>query len=149
MARPRGGEWLNEEVEAWRAASVSVVVSLLESQEIRDLELREEGALCAAHGIAYRHFPIPDRGTPSSGKAVHALVAELHSALTRGASVAVHCRAGIGRTGVVTGCLLHSLHVPYGEIFHRLSRARGVAMPDTPAQVEWVEKYVHDFPNAP
>ena len=83
MARPRGGEWLEEEVVAWRAASVAVVVSLLESHEVRELELREEARLCTEQGIKFRHFPIPDRGTPSSGKEVAALVADLRSALTK------------------------------------------------------------------
>lgn len=148
MARPRGGEWLGEEVAAWRLASLSMVVSLLESQEVRELELKEQPALCAAHGIEFRHFPIPDRGTPSSGREVFALVAELSSVLTQGKAVAIHCRAGIGRTGVVAGCLLHALGVPYDDIFHRLSRSRGVVMPDTSSQVEWVEKYTRFFPNA-
>lgn len=148
MARPRGGEWLGEEVAAWRLASLFMVVSLLESQEVRELELKDESALCAAHGIGFRHFPIPDRGTPSSGKEVFALVAELHALLGQGKAVAIHCRAGIGRTGVIAGCLLHALGVPYGDIFHQLSRSRGIAMPDTPLQVEWVEKYTRSFPKA-
>ena len=148
MARPRGGEWLEDEVVAWRAASVAVAVSLLESHEVRELELREEATLCTKQGIEFRHFPIPDRGTPASGKEVAALVAELRSFLTQGKAVVVHCRAGIGRTGVLAGCLLHSLHVPFSDIFHVLSRSRGIAMPDTSAQAEWVEKYTATFPNA-
>jgi protein-tyrosine phosphatase len=148
MARPRGGEWLREEVASWSTSTVAVVVSLLELHEIRDLELREEAALCADHRIEFRHFPIPDRGMPSSDKAVSALVAELHPVLTQGRAVAIHCRAGIGRTGLVAGCLLHSLRVPYNEIFHVLGRSRGVAMPDTSSQVEWVEKYTRAYPNA-
>jgi protein tyrosine/serine phosphatase len=62
--------------------------------------------------------------------------------------VAIHCRAGIGRTGLVAGCLLHLLQVPYEDIFHLLSRSRGLAVPDTAAQVEWVAKYAHTRPEA-
>jgi Dual specificity phosphatase, catalytic domain len=148
MARPRGGEWLGEEVAAWKAASLVAVVSLLESREVRELELREEAALCAKNGIKFLNFPIVDRGTPSSGKELSVMVAELRDILERGNAVAVHCRAGIGRTGVVAACLLHSLRVPYGDIFHMLSRSRGVAMPDTSAQADWVKNYTEAFPNA-
>ena len=143
MARPRGGEDLRAEVQAWRLAKVGVVVSLLEASEVRELELLEQAALCAEHGIAFRSFPIPDRGTPRSPRELVVLIEELHGYLLAGKAVAVHCRAGIGRTGLVAGCLAHRLGVPLPEVFHVLSRSRGLAMPDTAAQVEWVEKHAY------
>jgi protein-tyrosine phosphatase len=144
MARPRGGDSLRGEVLSWQRASLDTVVSLLESQEIRELELKEEAALCAEHGIMFRHFPIPDRGAPSSRREAVALIAELSAELTEGKIVAIHCRAGIGRTGLIAGSLLHALGIPTKDVFHTLSRSRGVAMPDTPAQAEWVEQYARE-----
>lgn len=146
MSRPRGGERLREEVAAWRAAGINTVVSLLEAHEVRELELIAESALCSEHGIEFRSFPITDRGTPGSTKAVSALLAELHAQLLASKAVAIHCRAGIGRTGLVAGCLLHLLRVPSEDIFHLLSRSRGVSVPDTSAQAAWVERYSLAFP---
>ena len=37
--RPRGGDWLEDEVRAWRASGVAVRVSLLTGSEIHDLDL--------------------------------------------------------------------------------------------------------------
>ncbi|WP_093443129.1 tyrosine-protein phosphatase [Variovorax sp. 770b2] len=144
MARPRGGESLCEEIASWQRASVGMVVSLLESHEIRELELREEASLCAERGIAFRQFPIPDRSTPRSQREVRALIAELTAELASARSVAIHCRAGIGRTGLIAGCVLHALGVPEKDIFRLLSRSRGVAMPDTTEQADWVRKYALD-----
>lgn len=141
MARPQGGEWLADEIAALRAAGVDSLVSLLESAEVRELELRDEPSLCAQHGIVFRSFPIPDRKTPASAGDLSRMLSELHSDLLEGRAVAIHCRAGIGRTGLVAGCLLHLLQVPYKDIFPLLSRARGVTVPDTAAQVEWVERF--------
>ncbi|RQP24762.1 protein-tyrosine phosphatase family protein [Piscinibacter terrae] len=139
--RPRGGEWLVDEVARWHAAGVRCIVSLLEPHEVRELDLASEKALCVERGIAFRSFPIPDRGTPSSRRELSAFVDELHADMLQGTALAIHCRAGIGRTGLVAGCLLHRLGVPFDDIFHRLSRARGIAMPDTAEQADWVERF--------
>jgi hypothetical protein len=65
VPRPRGGEWLGEEVVGWRTADIGLVLSLLEPAEVRELELGAERSLCAAEGIQFVSFPIPDRGTPA------------------------------------------------------------------------------------
>ncbi|MBL0726080.1 protein-tyrosine phosphatase family protein [Piscinibacter sp. HJYY11] len=65
----------------------------------------------------------------------------LRDQLQHGRAVAIHCRAGIGRTGVVAGSLLHLLGIPCKDIFHRLSRSRGVSMPATSSQADWVEQF--------
>ena len=50
----------------------------------------------------------------------------------------VHCRAGIGRTGVVAaGILLHAAFEPE-QAFARVSEVRGVDVPDTDEQYNWV-----------
>ena len=141
MPAPRGGQWLAEEVARWHAAGMSTVVSLLEPFELRELELELESSSCEALGIQFLSFPIPDHSIPASASATSALVARLVSQLRSGVVVAIHCRAGIGRTGLVAGCVLHQLGVPFENIFPALGRARGVRVPDTPEQVEWVRRF--------
>jgi protein-tyrosine phosphatase len=142
MARPRGGEQLAEEVDAWKLAGVDVVVSLLEPREARDLDLADERLSCERHGIVFRNLPIADRGTPSSRKDFVALIDALAHELEAGRAVAIHCRAGIGRTGIVAACLLSRLGVPMRDLFRRLSRSRGLSMPDTSEQINWVENHI-------
>ncbi len=137
MARPRSGDWLADEVAAWRAAGVNIVVSLLESDEIEDLGLEAEPDLCAHEGLGFRKFPIPDRGIPSLADAAR-LARSLAAEVNQGRAVAIHCRAGIGRSSVVAALVLIALGDEATEIFHRISTARRLEVPDTPEQRAWV-----------
>lgn len=139
--RPRGGPWLADDIAAWSAAGINSVVSLIESVEEVELELEQEALFCRARSIEYVSFPIPDRGVPTSPDAAAALIDWVVFDLRRGRSVAIHCRAGIGRTGLVAGCVLSALGHPFDQVFPMLSRARGLPIPDTPAQAEWVRQF--------
>lgn len=138
--RPRAGEWLSDEIGSWRCAGVDCVISLLEQAEVRELGLEEEALLCASEGIAYLSFPIPDRGTPASAHKLDLLLTDVAAQLRGGRAVVVHCRAGIGRSGIIAACLLHRIGVPAKEVFARLSAARGMAVPDTDAQIAWTRQ---------
>ncbi len=141
MPRPRSGDWLRDEITDWGRLGINKVVSLLEAHEVTDLSLAEEPALCAALGISYISFPIRDRDVPSSIPAINALVEPLVTDLVAGLSVAVHCRAGIGRSALVAGCILLRAGIPYARVFPALARARGLAVPDTTEQEEWVQAF--------
>jgi protein-tyrosine phosphatase len=142
MPRPRGGEWLAQEISGWHDAGIRTVVSLLEWDEAVELGLDNEEALCHAVGLRFISFPIPDRGVPGSDAGFAGLINSLVERLHAGEPVAVHCRAGIGRSGLVSACVLGALGVATEPAFAMLSRARGVAVPDTEAQAEWVREFM-------
>lgn len=141
MARPRAGEWLRDEIESWRKVGVEGVVSLLEASEVRELELGDEKSCCEASGIGYVSFPIRDRGVPTSIPITRALIDGLVAKLETGSSIAIHCRAGIGRSSLIAACVLQRLGVKPVEAFERISRARGIRVPDTAEQREWVSTF--------
>jgi protein-tyrosine phosphatase len=111
--RPRGGDWLAGDIAAWHAAGVDTVISLIDGAEERELELEQEALLCRTYGVEFVSFPIKDRSVPSSPDAAASLVDWVVSDLRRGLGVAIHCRLGIGRTGLVAACVLHALGQPY------------------------------------
>ena len=139
--RPRGGQWLAGDLAEWRAAGVDAVISLIDGAEERDLQLEEEPLFCRTYGIEYISFPIKDRSVPASPDAVASLVDWVVSDLRRGLGVVIHCRLGIGRSSVIAACVLHALGHPHDTLFQILGRARGLPVPDTPAQADWVRGY--------
>ncbi|MGH7965582.1 MAG: dual specificity protein phosphatase family protein [Candidatus Binatia bacterium] len=144
LPRPRGGDWLEDEVRSWQQAGLDVVVSLLTHGEIADLDLGQEAALCQAQGIQFRSFPIADRGVPSSRRATADLVRQLDKALADGKSVAVHCRQGIGRSALIAACLLVMSGVDPETAFQRVSAARGCSVPETTEQKTWVREFARE-----
>ena len=144
MPRPRGGDWLEDEVRDWRSAGIDVIVSTLTSDEITELELAKEVELCRANGLEYIAFPIADRGVPSSAKAVAELLPPLEGKLAEGKSVSVHCRQGIGRSALLAACLLVLAGADAETAFQRVSAARGCRVPETAQQREWVARFSRD-----
>ncbi len=147
-ARPRGGDWLEDELAAWREAGVNAVVSLLMPDEERDLGLSEEKEEALAKGLEFVSLPIEDRGVPDGEDGVRATVGRVNSLLSEGKNVAVHCRQGIGRTGLLASCLLISQGFSPGDAEAALSAARGVPVPETEEQRRWINGYAANFAGA-
>lgn len=141
IPRPRGGDWLEDEVRSWKDLGLNIIVSLLTPAEITELELAEEEQRCQTQGIQFLSFPIPDRGVPASRQTITDLIETLMKALASGKSIAVHCRQGIGRSGIIAALLLISTgEEPEAALAH-VSQARGCPVPDTPEQANWVKGF--------
>jgi len=145
MPRPRGGDWLEDEICSLRLSGVGVMVSLLETEEITELDLKEEEALCTANGIDYLSFPIRDRGVPLSNRETVSFVRTLTGLLSEGKKVVIHCRQGVGRSALIAASILIMRGVDAGSAFARIASVRGCPVPDTPEQREWVVRLAQNI----
>lgn len=64
VARPRGGDWLGDELRALSLEGIDVLVSMLTEEETRDLGLHQESQECGAVAIKFVNLPVPDRSVP-------------------------------------------------------------------------------------
>jgi protein-tyrosine phosphatase len=140
-ARPRGADWLADEIMAWRRSGADTVFSLLTDEEERDLELSGEAAEVRAQRMKFMCCPIRDRQVPDSRNSFVAALESLDSELMAGRNVVLHCRQGVGRTGLVAACLLIMKGVDAETALHRLSSVRGVPVPETVEQRRWIDQY--------
>ncbi|MEO6888656.1 MAG: tyrosine protein phosphatase [Ktedonobacteraceae bacterium] len=138
MARPRGGDWLLDEIMAIRAADVAVLVSLLTPAEVMELDLREEAECCRSQEVLYLSFPILDRDTPPFTESTFTFLEQLHSQVLAGKHVAVHCRQGLGRAVLIAASVLVLAGFSPQQAFERLSAVRGYPVPETEEQRAWV-----------
>lgn len=141
MARPRGNDWLEDEILKLQQLEIKTVVSLLEIDEILELGIEKEKGLCDKYGIDFINFPIRDRGVPEDIRTFKTLVSTLNSKLEQGQKIAIHCRMGIGRTSLLTASLLVKNGTSASTVFDLLSVQRTLEVPDTPGQKEWTVKF--------
>lgn len=140
-SRPRGDDWLDDDIADWRREGVDTIVSLLTADEERDLGLCDEAKLVKAHGMQFVSFPIPDREVPDSDVKMAATLEKLDAELSSARNVVVHCRQGIGRTGLVAACLLVMKGLNPETAVKNLSSTRGIPVPETTAQRRWIDHY--------
>jgi protein tyrosine phosphatase len=103
---------LRHDVEFLAGEGVGMLVSLE----------RPEGPVkkvCDEYAIQWRLFSVPDFGVPEHKGRFNKLIEECIHAFTNGTPVCVHCRAGVGRTGMLLSCLV-------GEYLH-LGAAKAIA----------------------
>ena len=139
-----GSPWARDlqlDLEAVRAWAPDAVVTLMESGEFAELGVADLPAALERDYPNWHHLPIRDLDIPDarferlwvySGHVLRALLRE-------GGRVLVHCRGGLGRTGMIAARLLVELGAPADEAIAKVRAARPGAI-ETQAQQRHVEQ---------
>lgn len=96
----------------------------------------------ARHGLANIHLPIFDRESPSV-RQTYMLLRRMQVLLDEGKVVAVHCKAGIGRTGTILAAWM----IREGGLSADNSIARLRSINRSYVQTEVQEVFLHEFEN--
>lgn len=138
MPRPVPGEWLDDCLIRLKRKGIGRIVSLLEEDEASAIGLADEENHCTRNQIEFLSYPIRDRGIPSDIESFSAFTLHLYEQTARGPATAIHCRAGIGRASIVAAGVLLRCGFEPQEALEKIQQARGVEVPDTPEQRQWI-----------
>jgi protein-tyrosine phosphatase len=143
--RPRGGDWLDDDIAALAAKGVDVLVSLLGIDEQIELGLVNEGAVCEVHGVEFVPVPVPDLGAPIDSHQFVQAARRLAALLQAGRYVAVHCRQSVGRSGLLAVSIAVAMGITLEQALEGVSAARAVRVPETAVQSDWLRRNVNQL----
>jgi atypical dual specificity phosphatase len=144
MSTPRGFSWIEkptlagmarpqspEEMRWLREQGIEVLVSLTEERLPRDW--------CDDAGLLVFHEPLEDMEPPTQEQ-LDRCVSAVTKALANNMAVAVHCGAGLGRTGVVLAAYLVTKGLSAANAISRVRRLRPHSI-ETDEQAEAIERF--------
>ena len=143
--RGDGGAWLeSEQVLACAYPRDDAALRWLAEQGISVLvnlhERTHDPSLLAKYDLTEVHLPVRDF-TPPSPEQLDQGVEAITQALAAGKRIAVHCRAGLGRTGTLLACYLVHKGLQAEEAIAQVRAARPGSV-ETPSQVAAVRAYM-------
>ena len=141
MSHPGSFAPLQATVTELYERKISSLVCLQEHHELAELGLRRFPERCLARRVRWIHFPLRDKSTPEDAAEFAALGERIFDDIVRGANIAVHCHAGIGRTGMLISSVLGRAGHTLEEAHYIFSAARGFRVPETSDQYQWMARH--------
>ena len=138
---PSGGRHLHNEMLNLHRAGIDTLVSLLSREQVKMLELQDEGPLARRVGMQFLHHPIPDHELPSDTQAFRRFISDLAERVRSGQRLGIHCWGSIGRATVTAACTLIHLGWEPADALLAIEAARGCPVPDTDEQQRWILNY--------
>lgn len=133
---------LSPDLERLRALGTHSLVTLLEDHEMDLLHIHPLLREAQAWALEALHLPIRDVDVPTAAQQaqVKNLACAIRVRREDGRNVVVHCRGGLGRSGILAACVLTLYCLPVDSAIDVVRSARAGAI-ETYAQEQYVRTY--------
>ena len=134
------GRDLHADLAALKAAGVTHVLSLLTADELAARGVEHLPEAVRAAGFAHRHDALLDQAAATPAQ-MDGIVDWLNQALSSGGRVAVHCMAGLGRSGMAAACYLARGGMAAEQAIQLVRDRRSPRAIETAAQAAFAAEY--------
>jgi protein-tyrosine phosphatase len=99
-------------------------------------------ALCATQGLNWLHLPVADEQVPLEDfdAAWPAASVQIRELLATDKAIAIHCKGGSGRTGLIAARILIELGIDRSEAVRLVQALRPKAIRH-PAHADWIAQF--------
>jgi len=123
-------------------AGAAAVLTLMPYAELAQNAASELPALCAAQGLLWLHLPVADEQVPQADfdAAWPVAMAQMTELLAADKAIAIHCKGGSGRTGLIAARILIELGIERSEAISLVQALRPKAI-QHPAHAGWLAQF--------
>jgi len=134
---------LAESILTLKQAGTDTLITLMFDEEIAKNNVQSLPSACAKHGIAWIQLPIVDDAAPNHifESQWQAQVANILDLLNNKGTIAVHCKGGTGRTGLVIGLILLAFGWSGDKVIEEVQKIRPKSL-RIPVQLEYFNAYL-------
>ena len=126
------------ELRQWGATAI---ITLMTTAEMEDCQVASLGTEVEKHGLLWFHLPVDDEHGPDAKfqDLWKEAAPKVHQLLDEGHSIAIHCKGGSGRTGLIAAQIMLEQGMGLQETLDLIKAQRPNAF-SVPAQHEYINE---------
>lgn len=125
-----------------KQAGASAVISLMPASELAANGAEDIGKQCQVQDMAWFHLPVADEQVPLEdfGQGWKASKQSILERLNAGQDIAIHCKGGSGRTGLIAARIMVEAGIPRADAIALVQALRPKAI-QHPAHINWITQF--------
>ncbi|MDH4608673.1 cyclin-dependent kinase inhibitor 3 family protein [Pseudomonas sp. BN102] len=133
---------LDEALVTLQQAGASAVITLMPPIELAANGVEAIAQHCQQLGLDWFHLPVADEQVPLEdfAQAWSQSKQQIINLLESGKHLAIHCKGGSGRTGLIAARILIEAGVPWADAIAQVQALRPKAI-QHPAHVNWISQF--------
>ncbi|NMP16245.1 dual specificity protein phosphatase family protein [Thalassotalea sp. Y01] len=133
---------LQDAISTLKQAGTEMIISTNYDEELQRLDVADLGEQVTAAGIRWHQLPIKDDAAPNQDFriAFAAAINDIIAVLANNGTIAVHCKGGSGRTGLVIALIMKQLGYADQTIIRSVQELRPKALKNA-EQLDFFEKF--------
>ncbi|AYC32868.1 protein phosphatase [Pseudomonas cavernae] len=129
-------------LDTLKEAGASALLTLMPTEELSQNEVENLPEQCQQRGIEWFHLPVADEQAPGEAfqAAWEANRERIKQLLSDGKNIAIHCKGGSGRTGLIAAQLLIENGVLFREAVSAVQALRPRAI-QHPVHIDYISQF--------